>query len=634
MPQPNLSFVGRTTELEELRQALTVTGRSAITQSRQAISGLGGIGKTQLALAYAYAQLDAYGLIRWLRAEEPAVLAADYAAMAPALRLDPGMPDQAALLAAIRGRLERTDRWLLVFDNATEPGALDPYLPRGGGGHVLITSRWQEWEGAAAVLELDLLPEAEAVALLLGEAADDAAHHAAAAELARELGHLPLALAQARAFMRARKVGIAGYRQQLAAARPKVLAWRPPNAGYPLAMAQAWQASLDHAAHDCSAAGELMPLLAFLGPDAIPRDLLGAKAEALPEGLRDPFDRDGAIEALGRFSLVRVEPDSLTVHRLVQAVTREGLDEAASARCAATTVALVDAALPRPSWEHVHWPMVGKLLPHALVAAEAAERFGVGLVAAATILHDVAAYHHARAAWSEAEPLLRRALAIRERTLGPEHPDFATALNHLGLLYQVTGRYAEAEPLHKRAIAIRERALGPEHPDLAISLDILGRLYQDTGRLRRGRAAPPARARHPRADPRPRASQLRLLAPQPGPALPAHRPLRRGRAAPPARARHPRASPRPRASSRRRIARQPGPSSTGSPAATPRPSRSSSARSPPTSGPSAPSIPTSPSRSTTWPSSTGSPVATPKPSRSTSARLPSARKPYRPTIRT
>ena len=90
-----------------------------------------------------------------------------------------------------------------------------------------------------------------------------------------------------------------------------MLAWRPPSARYPLAVAQAWQASLDHAARDCPAARELMQLLAFLAPDAIPRDLLGAKPEALPEGLRDPFDRDTAIEALGRFSLVRVEPDSL-----------------------------------------------------------------------------------------------------------------------------------------------------------------------------------------------------------------------------------------------------------------------------------------------------------------------------------
>jgi tetratricopeptide (TPR) repeat protein len=482
LPQPNPTFVGRTAELEALQQALASTGRGAITQSRQAISGLGGIGKTQLALAYAYARLGDYDLIRWLRAEEPTALAADYAGLAPALGLDPNAPDRVALIAAIRDKLERADRWLLVFDNATEPGSLAPYLPRIGGGHVLVTSRWREWEGTATALELEELPEAEAVALLLGSDTDDLARRAEAAGLAEELGRLPLALAQARAFMRARQVGVAGYRGQLAAARPKVLAWRPSAAAYPLAVAQAWQASLDQAAHDCPAAVELMRLSAFLAPDAIPRDLLGAALEALPEGLRDLFDRDTAIEALGRFSLVRVEPDSLTVHRLVQTVTRDGLDEATAGSCAELAVRLVDAALPRPLSEHAHLPAVARLLPHALAAAEAAERLEVGLAAAGAILNDVGAYLRDGASRSEAEPLLRRALAVREQVLGPEHPDVATSLDNLAQLYGATGRPAEAEPLYRRALAVRERALGPEHPRFAESLGCLGLFYLGTGR--------------------------------------------------------------------------------------------------------------------------------------------------------
>jgi hypothetical protein len=194
LPQPNRT-VGRMAELEALMQALAATGRGAITQPR-AITGLGGIGKTQLALAYAYTHLADYDLIRWLRAEEPTALAADYAGLAPALGLDPETPDQAALIAAIRGRLERTNRWLLVFDNATQPAAIEPYLPPTGRGHVLITSRWRDWEGMAEALELEVLPKAEAIDLLLGEGIGDAAQHAAAAELAGKLGRLPLALAQ------------------------------------------------------------------------------------------------------------------------------------------------------------------------------------------------------------------------------------------------------------------------------------------------------------------------------------------------------------------------------------------------------------------------------------------------------
>ena len=144
LPQPNRLFVGRTDELAAVAQALATSGKGGLTQP-VAITGLGGIGKTQLAMAYAYAHLGDYDLIRWLRAEQPAALATDYTALAGALGLDPETPDQMALVAAVRAALEARGRWLLVFDNATEPAALEAFLPRTGGGHVLITSRQQGW---------------------------------------------------------------------------------------------------------------------------------------------------------------------------------------------------------------------------------------------------------------------------------------------------------------------------------------------------------------------------------------------------------------------------------------------------------------------------------------------------------
>ena len=122
-----------------------------------------------------------------------------------------------------------------------------------------------------------------------------------------------------------------------------------------------------------------MQLLAFFAPDAISRDLLGAEPEALPEGLRDGFERDTAIEALGRFSLLRACPRTLTMHRLVQAVTRDGLDEATAKARAEAAVRLVNVALPRPLWKYTNWPAVGVLLPHMLTTTESAERLEVGL---------------------------------------------------------------------------------------------------------------------------------------------------------------------------------------------------------------------------------------------------------------
>jgi len=481
LPQPNRGFVGRAAELAALEQALAGTDRTAITQP-QAIIGLGGIGKTQLALHYCYSHLVDYDLICWLPAEEPATLAVAYTGLASALGLDPATPDQPALIAAIRAKLERTAGWLLVFDNATAPATLDHYLPRTGAGHILITSRHQDWADAAAMIELDFLPEDQAV-LLLGADADDPVRWQDAAALARDLGFLPLALVQARAFMRARKVDIAGYQHQLAAARPKVLAWRRPDVSYPLSVAQTWQVSMMAAAEDCPAARELLELLAFLGPEAIPRTLLGAEPATLPEVLRDPFDRDSAIEALHRFSLLRADHGGLTVHRLIQAVTRDGLEEATATARAETVVRLVNVAFPDKPQDPRNWPPIGILLPHTLAAAEAAERFGTDLELVAWVVNGIGIYHQERATFAEAAPLYQRALAIREKALGPDHPDTATSLNSLAGLYQDQGQLDEAVPLYQRALAITEKVLGPDHPDTATSLNNLASLYRDQGQL-------------------------------------------------------------------------------------------------------------------------------------------------------
>jgi hypothetical protein len=213
----------------------------------------------------------------------------------------------------------------------------------------LITSRRTDWSGIAKAMPLELMLEAEALQLLTGRSdaeALPAPDLAEAKALARELGYLPLALAQAQAFMWSRKVDVAGYRQQLISYRPQVMAWRPQTADYPLAIAEAWQASVDHAERDCPAARELLQLLVFISYDAIPRDLFGAAPQALPECLRDTFDRDTAIETLARFSLLSAEAGTLTVHRLVRAVTLDVLDEATTKSFSEIASRLVDAYFP------------------------------------------------------------------------------------------------------------------------------------------------------------------------------------------------------------------------------------------------------------------------------------------------
>jgi len=146
VPRRNPNFTGREDLLTRLRQALTSGQPAALTQ---AIHGLGGVGKTQLAVEYAYRHAAEYDLVWWVRAEEPAALAADYAALAGPLDLpEKDEPDQRLVVQAVRRWLGQHDGWLLVFDNARRPEDLRPYLPPGGAGHVLVTSRnphWRRW---------------------------------------------------------------------------------------------------------------------------------------------------------------------------------------------------------------------------------------------------------------------------------------------------------------------------------------------------------------------------------------------------------------------------------------------------------------------------------------------------------
>jgi tetratricopeptide (TPR) repeat protein len=481
LPSPNPDFVGRKDGLTAIHEALSAAGSAT---RAYAITGLGGVGKTQTALAYCYRHLADYRLIWWFRGAEPATLAANYITLAEPLEL-PEERDQAKTVQAVKAKLQVTHGWLLVLDNAEDPTVVRPYLP-GTGGRVLLTSRRTDWEGTAAERVLKEMTEDEALQLLLPGRPDPAAlpgtELAEAKALARNLGHLPLALAQARAYMQETGKNLAGYRRLFQASRPRVLDRGQASPDYPASVAKTWQVSIDAAAGACPAAHSLLELLAFFAPDALPMAVLGSAPEVLPEGLHDEIERDDAIAALTRFSLIGAEAGIIAVHRLVQAVTRDGLDEATAKARAEAAIRLVQAALPDQPQEHINWPIMGMLLPHALAAAEAAKRLGAGLKTAATVLNQTALYHYARAAWAEAEPLYERAIAIGEKTLGPEHPDLATHLSNLARLYRATGRYAEAEPLYERAIAIDEKALGPEHPGLATDFNNLAGLYRDTGR--------------------------------------------------------------------------------------------------------------------------------------------------------
>ncbi len=496
VPYPhNPNFTGREAILTQLDAALAAGTPAALSQ---AIAGLGGVGKTQTAVEYAYRHRDQYRAVLWVRADTETDLASGYRALAEVLGLsEKDESDSTKVAAAVRRWLGCEPGYLLILDNADDPALVKPYLPPTPTGHVLLTSRAHNFDrlNIRRPIELPVLEPDEALAFLgkrTGcEGSLDSAEQAAARALAGELGYLPLALEQAAAYMVEHEemfsVYLAAYREE----RLKLLDEMGPVAGdYPETVRTTWKRGFDAVAAASPASIALLRLSAFFAPDAIPYELIleGASelGEPLAPALASPPGGDHALNQLltplARHSLVRRDPEARTysVHRLVQAVLLDELTAATRKDLTERAVKVLDQAFP--AVEYATWPRCERLVPHALAAWGWIESEALRVPEAVRLLTQAGYYLYLRARYAEAEPLFRRALAIREAALGPDHPDTALSLNNLAELLRAQGRSGEAEPLFRQALAIREAALGPDHPNTAQSLNNLAALLWAQGR--------------------------------------------------------------------------------------------------------------------------------------------------------
>jgi tetratricopeptide (TPR) repeat protein len=463
----NPYFTGRDEILRQLHEDLGSGKQAALTQ---AISGLGGVGKTQLALEYAYRHASDYEGVWWLHAESPATLAAEYAALGPHLGIDM-MTDQGAMIREVRARLAHQQGILLIFDNATEPSALNPYLPLGPGRRVIVTTRAQYWPGARAqkVREFEL---EQAVKFLLERSQQS--DRAAAEEVANRLGCLPLALEQAAAYVAKCGKSLADYSALLKQRGLEVLEKGQPYQ-YEETVGTTWDLAFDKVKAECPPAVELLYPCAFLAPEAIYIKELAADEVALDE----------AKAALLGYSLVhgQGEGESISIHRLVSEVIRKRMVAGERESWLRVALRIVNRAFPSDSDDVRTWPQCSRWLAHALTVVDWDKAAEVEASACATILNHAGLHLKAMASYREAEPLFRRALAIFEQRLGLNHPHVAACLNNLALLLRATNRLAEAEPLFRRALAIGEQSLGPNHPEVATALSNLAELLQATNRL-------------------------------------------------------------------------------------------------------------------------------------------------------
>jgi tetratricopeptide (TPR) repeat protein len=482
----NPNFTGRNSVLDELHRNLTAAHYAV---STQAIIGLGGVGKTQLALEYAYRHLDYYHAIWWVRSEETATLAEDYASLAVKLELLKDIDEIDARIQATWSWLEDNARWLLIFDNVQKPDDLNNYLPRIGSGHVIITSRIPNWESLAKSIEVLEFERRESIEFLLKRTGLDDEKNADI--LAENLGGLPLALEQAAAYIKGAGKTFDSYLKLLQKEGPNILKTGKPF-NYPKPVASTWNISVESARRDTPESVDLLNLCSFLAPDQIPRFLLIKGAENISEPLasvvKDEKMLDKVLASLRLYSLIGYFGKGFYIHRMVQAVTRDQLSEDHQKKWARAATMMVDRAFPKYQPDNVEsWDEFNYLLPHALAASGHAKELGVASYATGHLLNEAGMYLRIRGDFYEAKSALEVALKIDEKIFGPDHPNVARDVNNLGRILRDLGDFKEARKCQERALKIDEKIFGPDHPNVARDVNNLGRILRDLGDFKEAR---------------------------------------------------------------------------------------------------------------------------------------------------
>ncbi|TQS17820.1 tetratricopeptide repeat protein [Microbispora hainanensis] len=466
VPQQNKNFTGRRDLLDRLRNDLKSETTAAVLP--HALHGLGGVGKTQLAMEYAYRYRRDYDLVWWIPADQPMLVKSSLAGLARELNLpnaaSSGVEDAAeAVLDALR-RGEPYDRWLLIFDNADDPEHINDIIPRGPG-HVLITSRNHSWQGVVDTVTVDVFEREESVEFLRRRVPKGMTDEQAD-RLAEALGDLPLALEQAGAFQVESGMSVDEYLRLLREQTTRLLGANKPS-DYPLSMTAAWALSVAQLKKKMPEAVELLRCCAFFGPEPIPRDLFEPLPERFSAGSRmaalldDPIQVSRAVRELGRYALVRMDSESRTiqVHRLIQALLRDELDDAERAAFRREVhLLLASAAAPYEPDDNVSWPRYGGLLGHVTPADIAGSR-DPHIRAFAL---DIVRYLYSSGDFLSARALVERFIDRWRDDSGDDDRYVLAAHRHQAIVIRELGDIQESFDLNRRVLARMRQVLGDD----------------------------------------------------------------------------------------------------------------------------------------------------------------------------
>jgi hypothetical protein len=456
VPARNRSFVGRERLLTEVRDAL-LSGDNAVVQ---ALRGMGGIGKTQLAIEYAHRFAAEYEVVWWINAEQASLLGEQFAALGDALGCAaPGTPVE-TVRRALLSTLHDRERWLLILDNVEQPPDVAGWLP-GGSGHVLITSRADGWDEIAVPVEIDVFSRADSIALLRRRVPE--LTYVEADQVAEAVGDLPLAVAQAAGYMAYTGIPPEEYLALLATRPTEMLEFGRPSS-YPRSLAVTTRLAFDKMRAEDPAAADVAAICAFLAAEPAPASWFPHAAANLPgqlgEQAKDPVAWRQVVARLGGSALVRVTNGAFVMHRLTQAIIREHLPSSQADAARESVVLVLTANHPANPDRATTWPHWARILPHLLVLDPGSA--GDDRLRAMAI--DTSWYlcrrGDARTGYALAKDLHDQWRA----QFGPDSDDTLWAAHFVAEALEDLGRYAEARLLSEDTLARRRRLFGDDAP--------------------------------------------------------------------------------------------------------------------------------------------------------------------------
>ncbi|MEV6400830.1 tetratricopeptide repeat protein, partial [Streptomyces sp. NPDC051907] len=473
-------FVGRSHDLDRLDTAPRTPGTALV----QVLHGLGGVGKSTLAAHWAATRPHGCAPVRWITADSPAGVEQGLASLTTALQpaLARALPAEELAEWGLQWLASHTD-WLLVLDNVNDPADVTALIARAPTGRFLITSRLAAaWRDATTLLRLDVMDDAESFALLTRMATQAGPRDLdGAADLCAELGHLPLAVGQAAAYLAQNPLTTPKTYLHLLAQHPAAM-FGHGGATTPAqrTIARIWDITLHQIATRQPAAADLLRTLAWYAPEDIPT--------TLADGSTDPPALNQAIGLLTAYNMIIPDPGAgtLAVHRLVQALARTPDPDDPQRTCdlidharEQATVNLYN-ALPPTVEDPATWPTWRALLPHidALADHTAAD---TDTDTTACLLSDAGLFLTDLGSSTRGIKRLERARTASERLLGADHPGTLTTRDNLALAYRQAGDPARAVPLFEQTLADKVRVLGADHPDTLTTCNNLALAYEEAG---------------------------------------------------------------------------------------------------------------------------------------------------------